>query len=328
MKKSRRVSSSRLPTRHQTQTTSNKPSQLATHAAINSYVSSSRVSGSPSSRTIATRSVVTNASHSRRTPVTTQSRRTYTPPSLSDVGKTNFNIDVRLVLLGAPGSGKGSFSKYISHYFDIPMISTGDLIRAEVKAETPIGLKVKEISQRGELVGDDVVIGLLQKRIQEPDTRNGYILDGFPRTLEQAKTLDVMGQREVFKTPNAVLNINLREDVLIKKACARRICGDCGTGYNLADIREPTIYMPSLPPKQEGVCDKCTGALIQRADDNEATVLNRLRIYQEHAQPLLDYYAQQGILLRWDVHRGLDDTYDVLKIIEESLTPEQVRASL
>jgi len=197
---------------------------------------------------------------------------------------------MKKIFLGPPGSGKGTYSKRISPIRNIPHISTGDLFRENIKNETEIGKKVKEIIDKGELVSDSIVIEILKRRISEEDCKKGFILDGFPRTIEQAKVLQ--GLKEI----DVVLNLVIPEDILIEKICARRICKNCGDIYNIADINRQGIKMPPMNPKEEGKCDKCGAELIQRKDDNEKTVKDRLETYKKEIQPLIDFYKNLGIL--------------------------------
>jgi len=197
---------------------------------------------------------------------------------------------MRKIFLGPPGSGKGTYSKRISPIRNIPHISTGDLFRENIKNETEVGKKVREIINRGELVPDSIVIEMLKNRISNDDCKKGFILDGFPRTMEQAKVLQ--GLKEI----DVVLNLVIPEDILIEKICARRICKNCGDIYNIADINRQGIKMPPMNPKEKGKCDKCGGELIQRKDDNEKIVKERLDIYKRETQPLIDFYKNLGIL--------------------------------
>jgi len=197
---------------------------------------------------------------------------------------------MRKIFLGPPGSGKGTYSKRISPIRNIPHISTGDLFRENIKNETEVGKKVREIINRGELVPDSIVIEMLKNRISNDDCKKGFILDGFPRTMEQAKVLQ--GLKEI----DVVLNLVIPEDILIEKICARRICKNCGDIYNIADINRQGIKMPPMNPKEKGKCDKCGGELIQRKDDNEKIVKERLKIYKNQTQPLIDFYKNLGIL--------------------------------
>jgi adenylate kinase len=192
---------------------------------------------------------------------------------------------MRTVLLGAPGSGKGTQGVVLSKKFDIPQILMGDLLRAAVKAGSELGMKAKEAMDAGALVSDDIVIGLIRERLSEDDAKNGYILDGFPRNIPQAKALDAM--LEMLEQPlQGVVLLDVPFEELMQRLTGRRTCKDCGAIYN--------IYLS--PPKQEGVCDSCGGELFQRADDNEETIGNRLKVYEESTAPLVQYYAEQDKL--------------------------------
>lgn len=185
----------------------------------------------------------------------------------------------------------------------IPAISTGDIIRAEIKAGSPLGLKIKEYSNSGRLVPDEVVNEMVKHRLSQADAQKGYILDGFPRTVAQAEDLDS------YQKVSRVLNITLPEHVLMAKMLARRVCGDCGKGYNLANIKEGDLDMPPLLPKPSD-CDKCHGQpkLVIRDDDKEEVVKDRMVIYHKQTAPLIDFYAKQGKLQDFAVKKGLDDT--------------------
>jgi len=216
------------------------------------------------------------------------------------------------IFLGPPGSGKGTYSKRISPIRNVPHISTGDLLRNNIKNFTEIGQKAKEFMNRGELVPDEIVIEMLKNRIMQEDCQNGFILDGFPRTIPQAKILQELSNIE------AVLNLVIPEDILIEKACARRICKDCGDIYNIADINRLGICMPPMSPKQEGKCDKCEGELIQRDDDNEQTIKERLEIYKQQTQPLIDFYQEQNLLKDIKITSAPEVMVPIiLKILEE-----------
>jgi adenylate kinase len=216
---------------------------------------------------------------------------------------------MRKVFLGPPGSGKGTYSKRISPIRNIPHISTGDLLRDNIKNLSEIGKKAKEFMNKGELVPDEIVIEMLKQRIKEKDCENGFILDGFPRTLIQAKILQNLSDI------NLVLNLVIPEDILIEKICSRRICENCGDIYNIAEINRQGINMPPMLPKEEGKCDKCGGKLIQRDDDNENTVKERLEIYKKSTQPLIDFYKNLGILE--DIRITSSPEIMVPKILEE-----------
>lgn len=210
-------------------------------------------------------------------------------------------------------AGKGTFATRLAPHFGIPTISTGDLIRAEIKNNTTIGQQVKAASEKGALIGDEIVNQLLRTRLSAPDCTKGFILDGYPRRVSQADALS-----EHFHL-DLVVDIALQEDVLVTKACARRVCENCGTGYNIANIQSGRVNMTPLLPKVEGKCDKCGGKLIQRADDTEATVRRRLQAYHEETKPIVDYYRQKGLLVTFDVYTGLSDLPDLIKTIEMEL---------
>ena len=194
-------------------------------------------------------------------------------------------VQLNLVLLGAPGSGKGTQAERIAPAFDLPHISTGDILRAAVKAGTELGATAKRYMDAGELVPDQVVIGIIRERLAEPDAARGFMLDGFPRTLEQARALDEMLD-QAGRGLTMVLLIDVPEEELVQRLAGRRACRNCGKGYNVVFD----------PPKVEGVCDVCGGELFQRDDDNEETVRNRLAVYRAQTEPLIGYYRDEGIL--------------------------------
>lgn len=192
---------------------------------------------------------------------------------------------MRLVLLGAPGAGKGTQAKKLIEKYAIPQISTGDLLRAAVAAGTPLGKEAKTFMDKGELVPDRVVLGMVQERLKQDDCKKGYILDGFPRNTAQAEALDKM-LAPLGMSLSAALSVDVPFDDLMKRLTGRRTCKACGQMFN--------IY--SNPPKKEGVCDKCGGALFQRDDDKEETIKKRLEVYNAQTAPLMDYYGKKGIL--------------------------------
>ncbi|MGO8789387.1 MAG: adenylate kinase [Terriglobia bacterium] len=194
-----------------------------------------------------------------------------------------------LVFLGAPGAGKGTQAREISKHFGFPQISTGDMLRDAVKRQTALGLAAKAKMEAGELVPDEVVCGIVEERTSEPDCQKGFILDGFPRTLAQAKFVDRMLAARGQGRPQ-VLDIAVDEELLLKRLTGRRTCAVCGEIYN--------IYFN--PPKVEGICDKDGGKLLQRADDNETTIRQRLEAYHKQTSPLIEYYRNQGVLLEVD----------------------------
>ena len=213
---------------------------------------------------------------------------------------------MRIVLLGPPGAGKGTQAKRISERFGIPQISTGDILRDAVKRNTPLGIKARTFMDKGELVPDEVVIGIVEERLKEKDCTRGWILDGFPRTVPQAEALDRILEKH--NTPvEYVLNFEIEEDEVIKRLTGRRNCEKCNNVYN--------IYFS--PPVKEGVCDVCGGKLVQRSDDDEETVRERLRVYKEKTSPLIDYYNKKGRLYKIDANGDLEKVEEeIFKILE------------
>jgi adenylate kinase len=193
------------------------------------------------------------------------------------------------IFLGAPGAGKGTQAREVARHFGIPQISTGDILRDAVKRQTVLGLTAKAKMEAGELVPDEVVDGIVEERINQPDCKTGFILDGFPRTISQAQFVDRMLAAKGEGRP-LVLDIEVSEDLLLKRLTGRRTCSVCGEIYN--------IYFN--PPKVEGICDNDGGKLLQRADDNEATIRQRLEAYHLQTSPLIEYYRSQGVLLAVD----------------------------
>lgn len=213
---------------------------------------------------------------------------------------------MRIVLLGAPGSGKGTQAQRLTDIYNIPQISTGDLLRAAVAAGTELGKQAKITMDAGGLVSDEIVLGMIRERLQQPDTTHGFILDGFPRNLTQAASLDKL-LAEVDQPLQAGLLIDVDFDILLKRLTGRLSCKDCSTVYNR--------YFS--PPTQEGVCDKCGGTnLYHRADDNEETIGNRLKVYEDNTAPLINYYADQGLLKRVN---GIGEMEDITKAIQAEL---------
>jgi adenylate kinase len=197
---------------------------------------------------------------------------------------------MKAIFLGPPGAGKGTYASRISPQLGIAHISTGDLLRAEVKAGSALGKKAKAFMDSGKLVPDGLVINMLMQRIKKPDCSKGFILDGFPRTIPQAESLDKALKVDV------VINLLLAEDILLEKMLARRICRNCGNIYNIADINRDGIRMPALLPKKSGICDKCGGELYQRKDENESVIRDRFRVFREQTEPLIAYYRKKGML--------------------------------
>ncbi len=188
---------------------------------------------------------------------------------------------MNLIMLGAPGAGKGTQAAILNQKLGIPTISTGNILRAAVKDGTPIGLKAKEYMDHGHLVPDEVIIGIINERLQAEDCKKGYILDGVPRTIAQAEALDKAGI--VF---DAVINLEISDEEILQRMSGRRVCEKCGASYHVV----------AIPPKVEGVCDACGGTLVQRADDAPKTVASRLEVYHRETEPLKEYYAKKGNL--------------------------------
>ena len=192
---------------------------------------------------------------------------------------------LNVILLGAPGAGKGTQAERIVARFGLPHISTGEMLRAAVEAGTAMGRAAQHHMSAGELVPDEVVIGVVRDRLTEPDTTSGFLLDGFPRTIEQAERLDaILG--EAGRAVTHVILIDVPEDELVRRISGRRSCTECGKLYNVTFD----------PPRSEGVCDVCGAALLQRADDNEETVRNRIEVYRRQTAPLVGYYRERGVL--------------------------------
>lgn len=200
---------------------------------------------------------------------------------------------MKLILLGAPGAGKGTQAEIISEKLGIPAISTGNIIRDAVKSGTPAGLAAKSYMDAGVLVPDEAVIAIVKERIGQEDCKDGFILDGYPRTLPQAQELDAMGL-----VIDKVIYLDVPDDRLMRRLENRRVCGDCGASYNLKHI----------PPRREGICDRCGGELITRPDDNPETVRERLRVYHEQTEPLKDYYHAAGKLILVKGQKDVDET--------------------
>jgi len=210
---------------------------------------------------------------------------------------------MRIVLLGAPGSGKGTQAKLMVKKYHVPQISTGDLLRAAVKGGTPFGLQAKSAMETGRLVSDDIVLGIIRERLSEVDSQHGFILDGFPRNLTQARSLDEM-LTKLGKPLDLALLIDIDLDILMQRITGRRTCESCGQVYN--------IY--TSPPKLEDRCDKCGGNLRHRADDNEETIGNRLRVFENQTAPLIEYYRSQEKL---DTVQGIGEIKDIFTAISK-----------
>lgn len=210
---------------------------------------------------------------------------------------------MRLILLGAPGSGKGTQAKHLTEKYNIPQISTGDLLRQAVAEGTELGKQAKSAIDEGALVSDDLVLGLIRERLDHPDARSGFVLDGFPRNLAQAQALDKMLE-ELDNPLDKVMLVDVKFDLIIKRVVGRRIAPKSGQIYN--------IYFK--PPQKEGICDISQEKLEHRKDDNEQTISNRLNIFQEQTEPLADYYRKRGLLVTINGEGEIDDIFQ--RIVE------------
>jgi adenylate kinase len=213
-----------------------------------------------------------------------------------------------LILMGPPGCGKGTQAKRLEEEFGLPQLSTGDLLRKAVKESTPVGIKAKDIMERGDLVPDDIIVGVMRERMSKNDCRNGFILDGFPRTVAQAEAL-----RELLKESgtelSAVINIDIEDGEVIRRLTGRRQCGLCGSTY----------HVEFSPPKKDMLCDKCGAPLIQRSDDKEDTVKARLSVYRRQTAPLISYYEKQGLLKNISGTGNIDKVFaGICSLIEKN----------
>lgn len=202
---------------------------------------------------------------------------------------------MRLVLLGPPGAGKGTQAASIVEKYNIPHISTGDIFRKNVKEGTPLGKKAKEYMDQGTLVPDEIVVAIVEDRLKEKDCEGGFLLDGFPRTVNQAEQLDVVLDK-MGVAIDQVVNINVDKDILVNRAVGRRVCRSCGATYHI-------VFKPT---KEEGVCDLCSGETYQRDDDQEATVSKRIQVYLNETQPLIEYYTNKNNLVSINGEQGID----------------------
>ena len=212
---------------------------------------------------------------------------------------------MRIIMLGAPGAGKGTQAKKIASKYSIPHISTGDIFRANIKNGTELGNKAKTYMDQGLLVPDELVVDLVVDRVNQNDCENGYVLDGFPRTIPQAEALD-KALTEMGQSIDYAINVEVPDENIVKRMSGRRACLACGATYHIEHI----------PPKQEGICDTCGQSLVLRDDDKPETVLNRLKVYHKQTQPLIDFYTQKGVMKAVD---GTVDMHEVFDSIVEIL---------
>ena len=204
---------------------------------------------------------------------------------------------MKLILLGAPGAGKGTQAEILCKKLGIPSISTGNILRAAIKDGTPTGIQAKSYIDAGKLVPDEVIIGIVNERLSQDDCAKGYILDGVPRTIAQAEALEKAGIQF-----DAVVSIEISEDEILRRMSGRRVCEACGSSYNVE----------AVPPRVEGVCDNCGGKLIQRKDDTPETVRERLKVYHTETEPLVDFYGDRGLLKRVAVSGSKEATTEAI----------------
>ncbi len=205
---------------------------------------------------------------------------------------------MKIIMLGAPGAGKGTQAKQIAAKYQIPHISTGDIFRANIKNGTELGKKAKEYMDQGLLVPDELTCDLVMDRIQQEDCANGFVLDGFPRTIPQAESLDAALEK-INQTMDYAIDVDVPDSHIVSRMSGRRACLNCGATYHVV----------AIPPKREGICDACGKELVLRDDDKPETVQKRLDVYHEQTQPLIDYYNKQGILQTVDGTQPMEDVF-------------------
>lgn len=214
---------------------------------------------------------------------------------------------MKIIMLGAPGAGKGTQAKKIAEKYNIPHISTGDIFRANIKSGTELGKKAKEYMDQGLLVPDELVVDLVVDRVAKEDCVNGYVLDGFPRTIPQAEALD-KALEAIGEKMDYAINVEVPDENIIRRMSGRRACVSCGATYHLQNI----------PPKKEGICNICSAELILREDDKPETVEKRLKVYHEQTQPLIDYYTEKNIVLEVDGTKDIDEIFNaIVKVLGE-----------
>ena len=212
---------------------------------------------------------------------------------------------MKIIMLGAPGAGKGTQAKMIAEKYSIPHVSTGDIFRANIKNGTELGKQAKEYMDAGKLVPDELTVKILLDRVAQDDCKNGYVLDGFPRTIPQAEVLEDALNKLGDKIDYAV-NVDVPDENIVRRMSGRRACLKCGSTYHIEHI----------PPKQEGICDTCGSELVLRDDDKPETVLNRLKVYHDQTQPLIDFYTERNVLKTVDGTRDMKDVFaDIISIL-------------
>ena len=211
---------------------------------------------------------------------------------------------MKIIMLGAPGAGKGTQAKQIADHYTVPHISTGDIFRANIKEGTELGRKAKEYMDKGALVPDELTCDLVMDRISKDDCKNGFVLDGFPRTIPQAEALE-KALKESGQKMDFAIDVDVPDEEIVGRMSGRRACLNCGATYHIV----------SIPPKTEGVCDRCGEKLVQRDDDKEETVKNRLAVYHEQTQPLIQFYQERDILRTVDGTRSMEDVFSAIQAI-------------
>ena len=211
---------------------------------------------------------------------------------------------MKIIMLGAPGAGKGTQAKQIADKYSIPHISTGDIFRANIKNGTELGKKAKQYMEQGALVPDELTCDLVMDRIQQDDCKNGFVLDGFPRTIPQAEALDA-ALGKINEKMDYAIDVDVPDENIVNRMSGRRACLNCGATYHLI----------SIPPKVEGICDRCGSEIVLREDDKPETVQKRLKVYHEQTQPLIDYYKNQGILKSVDGTQPMDEVFKAIVTI-------------
>jgi adenylate kinase len=217
------------------------------------------------------------------------------------VHKDKWRRKMKIIMLGAPGAGKGTQAKMIADKYGVPHVSTGDIFRANIKNGTELGMEAKKYMDQGLLVPDELTVKILLDRVSQPDCKNGYVLDGFPRTIPQAEVLD-KALAELGESIDYAIDVDVPDENIVKRMSGRRACVSCGATYHVVHV----------PPKKEGICDRCGSELILRDDDKPETVKNRLDVYHKQTQPLIDFYTKKGVLKTVD---GTVDMQDVFKAI-------------
>ncbi|MBR5406754.1 MAG: adenylate kinase [Lachnospiraceae bacterium] len=211
---------------------------------------------------------------------------------------------MKIIMLGAPGAGKGTQAKMLAEKYGIPHVSTGDIFRANIKEQTELGMEAKKYMDQGLLVPDELTVKILLDRVAKDDCKNGYVLDGFPRTIPQAEVLD-KAVAELGESIDYAINVDVKDENIIRRMSGRRACLKCGATYHIEHI----------PPKQEGICDKCGSELVLRDDDKPETVEKRLKVYHEQTQPLIDFYSKKGILKEVDGSQDMKDVFAAIVAI-------------